>query len=73
MIGAVFRPARNLTNCVLSANSSGGAGGGTWEATLVGCTLSNNSAWYGGGSSAGMLIQAARDTSRSIPRPRLTG
>ena len=42
-----------LTNCTVSGNSTGGGGGGVWNAgiaNLTGCTLSGNiTSFYGGG------------------------
>ncbi|HSY44202.1 MAG TPA: choice-of-anchor Q domain-containing protein, partial [Candidatus Acidoferrum sp.] len=42
----------NLTNCVLTGNTSPDEGGGALSSTLHNCTLNNNSSWVGAGASS---------------------
>jgi len=44
-----------VSNCTLSGNSAGIAGGGAYRGTLNNCTLSGNSASSGGGAYSGTL------------------
>ena len=54
-----------VSNCVFSANSASGKGGGAYNGTLVNCTFTNNYGWVGGAACSAVLNRCALANNRS--------